>query len=335
MKIFLSYNIEKRNGEIIMKKKSTVLFITTFVFGILACSLVMFLLFNISMKENEGSVKEIKVSANAKELAYAELKGSVETYNLSDGKNTKKSQETLEQNQSDILKDQGNTDNNENLTNEKEDTTLISGSIDKSIPLDASTKNITIDSAIDEVLIYVSETKELEITQIYENLYTEDLFKIREETEKIVIETTSTGDKLQLPSNKSFTRKSTLEVRLPKNFTGTLDVSCDVGSILVKDGLNLEELNLSSDIGDITIQKAHSIKRANVQCDIGNVTVKEAWNVDVSTFRVEVGNVRFDNTIKANDLTVDVEIGNILAPSDVLNNKKFSLKVDIGVIKGY
>ena len=330
-----------------MKRKSLILFIATFVFGVLACSLVTFLLFNVSMKENEEKVKEIKVSTNEMErddttpenviesnLNQESIDNSQESTDKSQ-ESTNKGQESTKQNQDYIEDNQENIDNIENETGENDDNILISGSIDKSIFLGANIQTITVNSAIDEVLIYQTDNEELEITQTYKNLYKKDLFTVSEETGELVITTTSTGDNLQLPGSNSLTRKSTLEVKLPEGFSGTLEVRCDVGSITIKDQLKVEELNLANDIGDITILKEQNLKKANLHCDIGNITVKDAWNVEDSTFNVEVGNVSLSKTISGKKLEVLVQIGNVVVPREAKENKEFLIKADLGAVKGY
>ena len=290
------------------------------------------------MKENEEKVKTIQFATTGGLQDSIEKGDSKETIKLTEQESSKQDGDNTPLNQGNTSINQDNTGENQDKTEGQDNLNkngLITGTENKSVVLNSDIKQITIDSAIDEVIIYNNESEEIEITQIYENLYKNDLFTITENKEEFLISTISTEQNLKLPGNQSLKRKSRLEIKLPKSFSGKLNVSCDIGSIHIQDELTLEESSLYCDIGDISIEKSQNLKKANITSNIGNITVIDSWNVEESNFEANIGNVVFINTINVDKFSVYVQIGNIVVPNEIKQSMKRFLKVDLGVINGY
>ncbi len=79
-----------------------------------------------------------------------------------------------------------------------------------------------------------------------------DLFTVTDSDDELRITTEFTEVGFHRPWD-NYCRSSGLKIELLKGFQGKLEVTSKVGSINIKNGLELEELVINSQVGDITV----------------------------------------------------------------------------------
>ncbi len=300
-----------------MKKRSNLLFAGIFIGSILICSVVLVLVLNLSKNGNEGKVKKISVEANQDMVELSSQDGNTET-KTTDTSGEVENQEAIQSQQTE-------------MQSKEPDNGLISGVENKSVELNKGIKKIAINASVDEVTVYQSNRKELEVTQIYNNIDKDDLISVDELSDTLIIATKYTDPNFQLPGNNT-NRSSSLTINLPKGFQGKLEVTSDVGSIYIENELKLEELKVSSNVGDIIVKSSQNLNKAELVTDVGNVEVKGEWNVETSRVATSVGDITFHKSVKAEEFLIKVELGNISVPSEVKSNPNYSISTELGEI---
>ena len=293
-----------------MKKRPNLLFAGAFIGSVLLCSLALVLILNLCKMGNEGVMKEVRVEASQ---------------GMDEQSSQKVSQETGSKDTSDEAEHQEVVQSRQTTAqNEENDNGLISGTEEKSIALNREIENIAINVNVDEVTVYQGEDENLKITQTYKNIVKDDLFTVTDSGDELRITTEFTEAGFHRPWD-NYSRSSGLKIELPKGFQGKLEVTSKVGSINIKNGLELEELVINSQVGDITVKGTQNLSKAELSTEVGNVEIKDEWNVGSSSIETEVGDVTLRKSVKAEELTIDVEMGKVKVPKEVKENKNFSI----------
>lgn len=210
--------------------------------------------------------------------------------------------------------------------------TWLSGTHEGVYVVSSSLKKVTVNSEVDEIVIYSGSSKNIEIAQTYENLEEVELYTVVEGEKEFKIVTKSTNRNMGLPGMENVQRRSMLEIKLPVDFKGELDIANGVGSVHIFDKVILSKLTVTCGVGDIRILKTPDCSKVYLESGTGDISVVELWDVSESEFTVGVGNVKFVEDVTGKNFSVDVGIGDIIVTDKTKSKHKDSLTVGIGKI---
>ncbi len=106
-----------------------------------------------------------------------------------------------------------------------------------------------------------------------------------------------------------------LEITLPNNYSGTLDVSASAGSVRVEGGLRVQSLRLKSSAGSVNVDDVIAEKGIEISSSAGSVRAGKLAGADIN-LHSSAGSIRVDSCEAAGLIRLQSSAGSIDA-SDV------------------
>lgn len=179
---------------------------------------------------------------------------------------------------------EGSFGNDTNITDKDMITT-----IDMAYPLSGITK-IEVDYDVTTLIIEPSSSDQITFLETTNSTNTAFYGKVSQES--------GTLKAKQNISNNSITGnlKTFLTIGVPLNFTGELDIDCDVSDITVKNGFSFSKVEISTDVGNIDIGAPITSNFSyNLQADVGDIQLNLPGDLAFSyNVKVDVGDITSD-----------------------------------------
>lgn len=171
-------------------------------------------------------------------------------------------------------------------------------------------ESINIDLADDDIIFKYSEDKNIKIVESSNYKIDEDEgLQISEESKSTKIyrdKTIDTNDIMDLNG-----RLKKVEIYLPKEYNGKLDIKNQVGSIYISNKLDIDTLNISQQVGDLYIEDSIICNNFKATLRTGDIDIQNLktgeYNIDLSVGNIDIVGISGEGKIKVG--TGDIECG--------------------------
>lgn len=183
-------------------------------------------------------------------------------------------------------------------------------------------ENIEFDLTVDEIILEYYEGNTIKITEKsnYE-LEKNEMLQIDRKSNSLII---SRDDEKFNVSRNNINRL--LQIYLPREYNGKLEVSNNVGDININSELILDELNIKQNVGDLNIS-AIDTNIYKIENNVGDIEIEDISGC--GEIRSDVGNIKCGIDLIKGDIKINANTGDIKVSVD--SNISFNLEVNYGI----